>query len=179
MSLLPPVSTKLERAFAAMSERLSAIDTPARQLWNPDTCPEPLLPWLAWALGVDVWKSYWPENVKRSLLRSAVSTKRRTGTAASVRAIVAAFGAAVSVREAWELNPPGAPHTFAITVTAGSMGGQPITEEFQEDIIAEVGRTKPVRSSFTVTAGLYATASVGVCAVARAAIYHRLELTES
>lgn len=126
-----------------------------------------------------MWKSYWPESVKRSLLRSAVSTKRRIGTAHSVRTVVAAFGAAVSVRESWEIDPPGAPHTFAITVTASSMGGQPITKEFQDDIIAEVGRTKPVRSSFTVTAGLNATASVGLFAVARAAIYHRLELTES
>ncbi|MGD8174795.1 phage tail protein I [Marinimicrobium sp. ARAG 43.8] len=178
MSLLPPATTSLERAVAETTARLSRVETPLRNLWNPDTCPEALLPWLAWSLGVDTWKSYWPASVKRSLLRNAVNIKRRKGTALSVRETVEAFGASVALREGWESNPPGPPHSFRVTINANSMGDQPVTAEFQQDIIDEVQRNKPVRSYFTVTAGVSARLNIGIAAVARAATYHRLELNE-
>jgi phage tail P2-like protein len=179
MTLLPPNSTALERALETVTARTTDVPVPLRDLWNPEACPEHLLPWLAWALGVDVWKTYWPLSVKRSLLKTAIEIKRKKGTARSVRDTVSAFGASIALREGWQMDPPGAPHSFAITLNANTMGGQPITAEFQQDIIDEVGRSKPARSYFTVTAGVSATASIGVFAVARAGLYTRLRLNEA
>lgn len=178
MSLLPPNSTLLERNIEAVTKRATDIPVPLRSLWDPNTCPEDLLPWLAWALGVDTWKSYWPLNIRRSMLRTAVANKRRQGTAKSVRSVVQAFGAGVALREGFN-NPSGAaPHSFDIVISAATMGGEPITADFQQDIINEVTRAKPARSFFTVSAAVQTSSQIGLVNAARAALYHRLELTE-
>jgi phage tail P2-like protein len=179
MTLLPPCSTPLERNLEAVTARTTDIPVPLRDLWNPETCPESLLPWLAWSLGIDAWKPYWPLSIKRALIKDAINVKRKKGTVKSVRDIVAAFGASIVLQENWQTNPPGVPHGFSIVINANSMGGEPVTAEFQQDIIDEITRTKPARSRFTVTAGVSASAQLALAGAARAAIYTRLELTDA
>lgn len=176
-SLLPPNATRAERAIErVMAEAVGEVPVPLRELWNPDTCPPELLPWLAWALSIDTWKSYWPEHVKRARVRAAIEIQRRKGTADSVRQVVAAFGGGVLLREWWEMDPPGSPHTFEMVLTLSGEGGQVATAQFVDDVIAEVMRTKPVRSHFTFTQGLQGIGGVGIGAGARAAVYTRLQL---
>lgn len=179
MNLLPPSSTPLERNLATVTARAANIPTPLRDLWNPETCPESLLPWLAWSLGIEAWKSYWPLTVKRAILKDAINVKRKKGTSKSVRDIVSAFGASIVLKENWQLEPPGVPHTFSVVINATSMGGEPVTAEFQQDIIDEITRTKPARSHFTITAGIYANSSLAIAGAACAAIYTRLELNDA
>lgn len=99
-SLLPPSATSQERAIeAATAERIEAIPAPLRSLWDPATCPTPLLPWLAWALSVDDWRSDWPESARREMIAQSIAQHSIKGTVASVkRALVAAGygGCAVS-----------------------------------------------------------------------------------
>ncbi|WP_427927445.1 phage tail protein I, partial [Xylella fastidiosa] len=43
---------------------------------------EPLLPWLAWSLSVDTWRSTWPVHIKRARIAAitpAVLEMRRQG----------------------------------------------------------------------------------------------------
>ena len=47
-SLLPPNATPLERALEDGLTGLAAIDPPVEKIWDPQTCPLPLLPWLAY-----------------------------------------------------------------------------------------------------------------------------------
>lgn len=175
-SLLPRNSTKAERAIEAATSRISDVPTPLRDLWDPDRCPAELLPWLAWALSIDTWKPYWPEHVKRARIRIALAIQRRKGTAQSVRQAVAAFGGFVQLREWFQLDPPGPPHTFDMTLTLSGEGGEIATAQYVDDVIAEVTRTKPVRSHFTFTQGAQAIGAVGVVAGARTAVYRRLQL---
>lgn len=177
-SLLPPNATQLERHIEKVTARVSAVPTPLRDLWNPDACPVHLLPWLAWSLGVTTWKTYWPESVRRSILRSAIDNKRRQGTAQSVRTVVESFGSAVALRESITETPPGAPHHFSVVISAKNMGEMSVTAEFQQDVIDEITRVKPARSYFTVSAAVAATLEIGIVAVARAAIYKRLKVSE-
>ena len=174
-SLLPPTASNGEKALEAATARIAHVPVPLRSVWNPDTCPVDLLPWLAWALSVDSWKSYWPENVKRARIRSALNIQRRKGTAESVRAIVESFGGAAALREWWQYDPPGQPHTFDIVLTLTGEGGEPPTTEFVDDVIAEVSRTKPVRSHFTFTQGTQSTGAIGIAIGARPAVYCRLQ----
>lgn len=176
MSLLPPNATALERRLEEVTARTSDLPVDIRQLWNPDTCPEHILPWLAWGFGLHDWKSYWPTSIKRAVIRDAIDFKRKQGTAASVRQIVTAFGAQVVLKECWEVEPKAAPHTFSVVINATSMGGQAVTDEFQQDIIDSIARAKPARTHFTVTAGLAASAAIGRAARGRAFLYRRLEL---
>lgn len=173
-SLLPRNATGAERAIEGATARVGAVPTPFRDLWNPDTCPAALLPWLAWALSIDSWQTYWPEHVKRARVRAAIDIQRRKGTAESVRKVVSAFGGAVQLREWFQLDPPGAPHTFEMVLTLSGEGGETATAQYVDDVIAEVAKTKPVRSHFTFTQGLQALGGIGVVAAARAAVYCRL-----
>lgn len=177
-SLLPRNSTPAERALETATARISNVPTPQRTLWNPDTCPAALLPWLAWALSVDAWKSYWPEHIKRARIRSALDIQRRKGTADSVRTVVASFGGSVALREWWQNSPPTTPHTFDMVLTLTGEGGATATAQFVDDVIAEVQRTKPVRSHFTFTQGAHASGGVGICAGIRVAAYRRLQFVE-
>lgn len=176
-SLLPPKATELERALEQAMARMGNVPTPLRDLWNPDTCPAHLLPWLAWSLSLDSWQPYWPESVKRERIRSAVEIQRRKGTAKSVRDVVRSFGSSLALREWWQLEPKGTPHTFEVVLTLGA--GVPNTAEFQNDVIAEIERTKPVRSHFTFTLGLAATGGLGLAGAARPVTYRRLQCNEA
>jgi phage tail P2-like protein len=175
-SLLPQNASRAERAIEAATARIGDVPTPIRDLWDPDTCPAELLPWLAWALSIDAWKPYWPEHIKRARLRTALDIQRRKGTAQSVRQVVAAFGGQVQLREWFQMDPPGTPHTFEMVLTLAGEGGETATAAFTDDVIGEVSRTKPVRSHFTFTQGLQAIGRVGIGAAARAAVYRRLQL---
>lgn len=176
MTLLPPNSSPLERSLEAVTARNTALPIPISKLWDPMTCPEHVLPWLAWGFGLHDWKSYWPTSIKRAVIRDAIDLKRRQGTAASVRRIVTALGAQVALTECWQIVPKATPHTFSVVINATSMGGQAVTDEFQQDIIDAIIRAKPVRSHFTVTAGLIANGSIGISGEGRAYLYRRLEL---
>jgi phage tail P2-like protein len=173
-ALLPPNATAQERALADATARSTDIPTPLRDLWNPDTCPAYLLPWLAWGLGIRAWKSYWPENVKRAILRDAVQVAKRRGTRKSVEQVVNNFGANLALTEWWEKSPVGIPHTFEVLINYGM--GDHVTEQFQEDILREVRTVKPVRSHFTVTTGLESRGQLGMVGIGRTATYKRLNM---
>lgn len=174
-SLLPPNTTPLERSTAESVARISSVPTPLRDLWNPNTCAAPLLPWLAWTLGVASWKAYWPERIKRERIRQAVEIHRRRGTAQSVRRVVESFGAGVAIREWWQTEPRGTPHTFELILT---IRDDNYAAELQNDIVQEVMRVKPVRSHFNLVAGIAAEGGLGTYAAARPTIYRRIQTEE-
>lgn len=177
--LLPPNAAPGTRAVAASLARMSDVPVPLRSLWNPYTCPLALLPWLAWALSIDAWKSYWPETVKRERVAQAIAIQRRKGTAQSVRQVVESFGGSVQLREWWQQEPAGVPHTFDLWLTLTGQGGEAASASFVDDVIGEVIRTKPVRSHFTFTQGSTAALKLSVFAVARPVIYRRLAMAGS
>ena len=178
-SLLPPNTTPQERALEAATARISTVPIPLRTLNNPTTCPIDLLPWLAWQLSVDSWKPYWSEEVRRARVRGAMAIHRQKGTAKSVKDVVAAFGGAILLKEWWQKSPKGEPHTFDLMMTLSGAGGNTATAAFVDDVIAEVNRTKPVRSHFTFTQGVHTCAAIAVVSAIRPVIYARLHLTQA
>lgn len=176
-SLLPPNASHLDRAAeAVLASRLSSIPQPHRALWNPDTCPIALLPWLAWAMGVEAWRTEWPEAIKRAIVRNAIQVQRQRGTIKSVRDTVASFGGAISIREWWQATPKGVPHTFELVFTMTGQDGEQSSAAFVQDVMAEVARVKPLRSHFTFIQGLSASASITLAAVGRPVAYARLDM---
>jgi phage tail protein, P2 protein I family len=173
-SLLPPNASELERALEAVGLSLLDLPVPIDTLWNPDTISADLLPWLAWSLSVESWKPYWSDVIKRNRVKTAIDIARRKGTAKSVRDVVESFGGHVEIREWWQTEPKGVPHTFTLILTVPTQGGQEASAEFVDDIIAEVRRTKPARSHFTFTQGVLAMGGLGVIARARPVAYARL-----
>ncbi len=90
--LLPPNASPLERAMAdALGARFDRA-VPVRDLWSPERCPEALLPWLAWAVSVDVWDDGWPLEARRRVVAESLARHRIKGSRAAVETAVAAFG---------------------------------------------------------------------------------------
>ena len=91
-TLLPPNASELERAMESVTARLGQVPLPIRALWDADTCPAHLLPWLAWAFSVDEWDPDWPEAAKRASIRDAARIQRHKGTVWAIRRVLANAG---------------------------------------------------------------------------------------
>lgn len=90
-SLLPPSSTPLERAIEQTQARFSpAAIVPT--LWNAETCPTAILPYLAWALSVDEWDHGWSEEKKRAVILEARTIHQHKGTPSAIRRALTSIG---------------------------------------------------------------------------------------
>lgn len=146
MTLLPPNTTTQERAIEAAAARVSAVPVPLRTLWSPDTCPLAQLPWLAWALSVDVWESSWTEAQKRESIKAAFFVHRHKGTLGAVRASLAALGWNIEVIEWFTDVPTRVPYTFRVEAALDARG---IADGLYDDIERLALAAKNVRSHLT------------------------------
>ncbi|MBV8973104.1 MAG: phage tail protein I [Sphingomonadaceae bacterium] len=176
-SLLPPNATQTELSLEAAAARVGDVPVPIRSLWNPATCPVAFLPWLAWALSVDTWNPDWAEATKRARIATAIDVQRHKGTLKAIRAVVAVFGGAVSIREWWQQSPAGVPHTFDVVLDVGYVGGQPPSAQLIDDVVTAIDRAKPARSHFGFALAIDAVVREGLIAVARPVVLARLEAT--
>lgn len=156
--------------MAGTVARITGVPVPIRELWNAETCPVALLPWLAWTLSVEAWNPEWPEYLKRSVISGAIKTARVKGTKQSVIDALEALGANAVVVEWFEKEPAGVPHTFEVNLV-GNTAGIPM----QNQMIAEIRRTKPLRSHFTVNFGVELAGSVNTAGVLRVATFQRMD----
>lgn len=92
-SVLPPASTLIERTADAVAEqRLANMPAIVTSLWNADTCPAALLPYLAIALSVDEWNDGWGVDKKRAVIKESRYIHQHKGTPAAIRRALAAIG---------------------------------------------------------------------------------------
>jgi phage tail P2-like protein len=86
VSLLPSNSTPWELAQSLTSAARRPLPSDViRSVWNPQSCPTPLLPYLAWGIGLEIWKDDWPEQKKRDVVSRVWQLKRRKTTLKGVR----------------------------------------------------------------------------------------------
>lgn len=184
--LLPPNATKLEENLETMSSRLRQIPVEIGKQWHPDTCPENLLPWLAWALSVDEWDEQWSEQAKRAMLKQSVSIHKHKGTVGSVKRALKALNIEFEFLEWFEacediaLAPihSNQPYTFVFIAWANE---NPYTSnevflnpDLYDVLLRVINRVKPARTHFDFLVGakinsnlLLGTASTGWCQVRR------------
>ena len=116
---------------------------------------------------VDVWRTEWDANRKRSMLIASYNVKRHAGTVQAVRDVLASMGVALQLTEWWQTIPKGTPHTFTVTaIASGSSGNGELTAEEQQDLILGIDRAKPARSHYELViqtahqGGMIASANV-------------------
>lgn len=143
-SLLPLNSTLLERGVEAATEEVTEI--PLRTLYNADTCPVHLLPYLAWAWSVDRWDPGWTESVKRAAIKASFYIHAHKGTIGALRRVVEPLGYLIEVVEWWQTQPEGVPGTFALKVGVLETG---ITEEMYRELERLIDDAKPVSRQLT------------------------------
>ena len=137
--LLPTGSSVLEIAAAEALASPGAMSVPLRQLWNPQSCPVVLLPYLAWAWSVDRWDSAWPESTKRAVVAASQYVHRHKGTIGAIRRVVEPLGYLIKIIEWWKTNE--APGTFRLDVGVLDTG---ITEEMYNELERLIADAKPV-----------------------------------
>jgi phage tail P2-like protein len=145
-SLLPRNASDLERQAAQALTQIQRVPVPLRQLWNPDTCPAELLPYLAWSLSVDRWDSKWLESTKRAAIRASYVIHSRKGTIGALRRVVEPLGYLIEIVEWWQTVPEGVPGTFALKVGVLDTG---ITEEMYQELTFLIDDAKPVSRHLT------------------------------
>jgi phage tail P2-like protein len=161
--LLPSNSTPLERQAAQALAQIQRVPIPLRTLYNPDLCPLPLLPYLAWAFSVDRWDSKWTEAAKRAAIRSAYYIHSRKGTIGSLRRVVEPLGYLIEIIEWWQTVPVGPRATFRLKVGVLDTG---ITEEMYQELTWLIDDARPLTRHLTGLAiSLETTGSVhiGAC----------------
>ena len=157
-SQLPLNSTPLELAIEAANYENTLI--PLRSLYNADTCPEHLLPYLAWAWSVDRWNNAWSSEAKRSAIRSAYAVHARKGTIGALRRVVEPLGYLIDVVEWFDTMPEGVPGTFSLEVGLNDAG---ITEELYEELAWLIDDARPVSRHMTNLAlSLQTTGQLGI-----------------
>lgn len=113
--LLPCNATTAERALSETVARLIDVPARARDMWNAQTCPAALLPWLAWAFSVDEWDPGWSEEQKRAAIAASVDVHRHKGTVGALRTAIEALSIeSVELIEWFEENAD--PYTFRLLI---------------------------------------------------------------
>lgn len=159
-TLLPNNASKLEQRVAEALAEIRRVPIPLRDLLSPERCPEPLLPYLAWAFSVDRWHTSWPVETKRKAIKDAYFVHAHKGTIGALRRVVEPLGYALEVNEWWQQEPAGTPGTFSIGI---DQGGLPMPNEIQNELVRLIDDAKPVSRQFdhiTINGRLLGTYSV-------------------
>lgn len=142
--LLPPNATPQERALSNSTARVGSVAVPIRNLWNPQTCPAALLPWLAWSMSVDDWDATWTEQQKRDVIAASVEVHRHKGTIGSMKAALRPLNYEVQVDE-----PKALPYQFRIRLDPGRSTAMDVTGLTYSRAQQIALRVKNVRSWLT------------------------------
>lgn len=137
--LLPPNATDLEIAADTVSEALEEFPVPLRDIWNPDTCPERLLPYLAWAFSVDRWDKDWPEQTKRDVINASMFVHQHKGTIGAIRRAIESLGYLIHIKEWWHIDSE--PGTFQVNL---GVVNTPLNAARYREIAALIFDAKPI-----------------------------------
>lgn len=91
----PAYAARLPKGVFAIdisASRLAHVPVELEKLWDPDECPENLLPWLAWGLSVDEWDPDATVQEKRDLIKANRILHKKKGTIGAVRDVLTAAG---------------------------------------------------------------------------------------
>lgn len=137
--ILPSNSTTLEVLAAQALNKIQRVPIPISTLYNPDTCPVDLLPYLAWAWSVDRWDPSWADQTKRNVIKASYSVHKKKGTIGSLRRVVEPLGYLIKVTEWWNFG--GVPGTFKLDIGVLDTG---ITDEMYQELERLISDAKPV-----------------------------------
>lgn len=163
--LLPANSTSAERALSETVARIGDVPVPLRELWNHDTCPIELLPWLAWAFSVDEWDTAWSEDQQRAAVKASYSVHRYKGTIGSVKDALNALGLGVQVQEWYNQIPAGAPYTYKLLLEVNQYGVSLEQLNKIQDVVENAKNLRSHMTSLDLTVASNSTVYIGAVAL--------------
>lgn len=163
------IAKALDRPCQSLAQ---SVDVPAIYA-SIDALPTTVLDHLAVSWDATVWRDSWPVELKRSVLKTTISEKRKKGTVKAVKDALASISSAASIVEWWQTEPKGTPHTFTIYATQADIEGT-IDAEMQEDVIALIDDAKPVRSHYDFVIQNKAKSTINMTACVRPVCYAKI-----
>lgn len=154
-TLLPPNATSLERNVEKLTERMEVLPPNFESIWDADTCPVALLPWLAWAFSVDEWDANASEAQKRKTIKDGIFIHKHKGTRGAVERALSAMPFDTQLLEWFEQNPPSNPYTFLIQT---SLIDIPVSDA--ATLFSLVNAAKNLRSHYVLDADVCVDGSV-------------------
>lgn len=149
-ALLPTTATAREKVLLTAEVAIILDKKPEiiTTIWDPYKCPVGLLPYLAWALSVDVYDDEWSEDRKRNVIAASPLVHRRKGTVDSVERALAGLGLDAVLQE-WHLQEPvGRRGTFNVDVVYRNGSDLPNARALQNAYDAVVA-SKPKSRNFS------------------------------
>lgn len=177
-SILPANLADLERDLDAALSRIELVDIPISVLWDPWQCPLDVLPYLAWAVSVDMWRTDWSEQTKRRVVAGSLDLHRIKGTRPAVLKALESIGLNAELTEWFEESPKAQPGTFSLVAWANNnlSTGQAgyLNEVLYEQLFAVVDNAKNTRSHYTFKIGAkFGPNPFGIASLARGAGFSR------
>jgi phage tail P2-like protein len=150
LTLLPSNSTQLEYDLELAMQRLRELPVDFQKLWSPNDCPKEFLPWLAWAMSVDIWRTWWPEQTQRDIIKESIQIHWKKGTPWAVKRLLELAGTPdVEIVEWWQIEPRGEPYTFCVYINSNpSFNPYTLDLEQYRTIRRLIETTKPVRADY-------------------------------
>lgn len=165
-SLLPANSRQLEHALAGATAKLEPIPVPFDTIWDVDTAPDSLLPYLAYAWSVDEWNDNWTAETKRQVIRDSLWVHERKGTLSAVKRSLSAMNYDASIIEWFQKSPRGKAGTFSVEVhpTTGIIADNILQIRAMIDAVKRLSAHYDVYLGYTLPAVIaaYAVPVVGV-----------------
>lgn len=122
---------------------------------------------------VRVWRESWTDDLKRSVLSTAIIDKRKRGTVSAVKGALESISSIATIVEWWQKNPKGTPHTFTVYATVSEFEGT-LDSELQEDILALIDDNKPLRSHYDFVLQTTGRGEIGFVGVVRPLVFAKL-----
>lgn len=144
--LLPSNATLLEKRAAECLQ--AAVQNPLviPDLINPNSCPEALLPYLAWAFSVDKWDENWSEDVKRIAIKQSFYIHKYKGTISAIKRVIEPIGYLVELKEWWQETPNADAGTFKLIIEVTESG---LNEQTYNELVRLIDDVKPVSRHLT------------------------------
>lgn len=144
-NLLPSNATVFEIELARLSGYLSEIDPSVIEtIWDAWRCPAKLLPWLAWALSVDVWDDGWSEIVKRQAIADSPYYHRIKGTKRAVLSALALSSRPATITEWFQRTPIGRRGTATVFIECPLADIPAVTKSVKPFVLASKPKSRAV-----------------------------------
>ncbi|MEY8831554.1 phage tail protein I [Phaeobacter italicus] len=153
-SMLPNSSSDLLKALDLLEERLFGLPVDLISK-DPGVVPEDMLDLLAWEYSVDVWDRSLPLDIRRLLVERSSEVHRYKGTVHGLRQALSLFDFQADIVEWWQMEEPGVPGTFRVTVRLdgdGTIGAADINTQLQM-ARRVIERNAPVSRGFDLNIG--------------------------
>ncbi len=113
-NLLPPNSTRLEKALATKADRINQIPVTFAAMHDTATCPAVYLPWLAWEKRVEFWDDSWSDLEQRQAIAASKTFNQTRGTADALTSAIGQFTPIYQLQAWHALLPKGMPFSFTV-----------------------------------------------------------------